>query len=84
MLLALLEAHPNALATWVFNSPEHGIMNQWDVCMRLRRRGVRIETVYSHHVNRYKRPVRIAAYRVVDKLVAAEIEGKMRKEAKNG
>jgi flavoprotein len=85
MLITLINEYPNAVATWVFNTPEHGIMNQWEVCRLLRKRGVNIECKELPHVNRFKRETKISFYQLTGEnyQFAVELERKMRKEAKN-
>jgi hypothetical protein len=85
MLITLINEYPNAVATWIFNTPEHGIMNQWDVCRKLRRKGVDIECNEMPHINRFKRKTVISFYHLVpDKYqFAVELERSMRKEGNN-
>lgn len=85
MLITLINEYPNAIATWIFNTPEHGIMNQWDVCMKLRKRGIDIDCKEMPHVNRFKRKTVISFYILVPESFqkAVELEISMRKEGKN-
>lgn len=71
MLITLINAYPNAVATWVFSSPEYGIMNQWARCMNLRRLlkdkdKVKIVTIEKPHTNRYGHSSKLSYYQIAD------------------
>jgi hypothetical protein len=80
MLITLINAYPNAVATWVFSTPEHGIMNQWDVCRLLRKKGVDIVLKSEPHINRFGRDTQISYYAIAETSItfARELEVKMR------
>jgi len=80
MLITLINAYPDAVATWVFSTPEHGIMNQWDVCRLLRKKGVDIVLKSEPHINRFGRDTQISYYSIAENSIefARELEVKMR------
>jgi len=80
MLITLINAYPDGVATWLFSTPEHGIMNQWDVCRLLRQKGVDIKMKSQPHTNRYGRETEISYYSIAENSItfARELEIKMR------